>query len=716
MKSKKKTIYDGAAPLPIMLYLISICAALMYALCRSRFLLCAGIMSALTAGIFLLFYKVRFRPLTTTLAIFAQVLAAWGVGYLAMMKYSSDANFMKFLFTASASFDWLYAAAAIIIFSVIIGFIGCYFSVINPQPCFLMLLSFIPLILSFRTARELPVYFTIIMAACFIFACQNLAVPVPSDGAAVFTDRSSRRKRTALSCAAAVIVGLVAAILPRFGDEPVLDTLDSLTGQQYGYFNTSGMSNFASRSSVNNGNNTPTGSHLFTVKTDSPGYLTRWVFDIYDEDGWQALEYFNEGSSGWEYNMQSANITAFLDKLLENADKLTEQSREIIENARTYGDNTAYTEITICDGSSSRVIIHPTNTYRVWLPEDCGRTYRTTRNDIFTENIPEANLTYGLEHYSSAVNADFLRSVDRSDMELLLSDAYFSDIITWSQYSALMEELDYAYLYYDICESFSGETLERIQELADSITAGCTSDYEKAAALEKWFGDEGFVYDMSFAPEEKGVEYFLFESRRGICSDYATALTLLARAAGLPARYCEGFAVTSDTYDEETGLYNITDEQAHAWPQIYISGAGWLDFDATRYAVIEEESQAYMLWIYIAAGAVVLLIVAFVFRKPLGWAAFCVSYPFRSGESRIRGVYLRTRKIAAELAGADENALSSGEVGEILTNRLDSAQQAEKICSAADALFYSPNVNADGKALLKELKIIKKRRRRCRRK
>ena len=51
----------------------------------------------------------------------------------------------------------------------------------------------------------------------------------------------------------------------------------------------------------------------------------------------------------------------------------------------------------------------------------------------------------------------------------------------------------------------------------------------------KWFGDDGFVYDLSYAPAEHTPNYFLLESKRGICSDYASALTLLARAAGLPA-------------------------------------------------------------------------------------------------------------------------------------------------------------------------------------
>lgn len=710
MKNNKKIRYDGAAPLPVILFLISVCAALMFTICRSQFLPCAAVMSALTSGIFLLFYKMRFHPVVTTISIFMLVLAAWGIGSAASMHYNDGSSFMTFLFTASAKFDLLFAAAAIVIFSLIIGFIGCYFSVISPRPCFLMLLSFIPLILSFRTARGLPVYFTIIMAACFVFACENLAVPIPPDTDAVFEDSSSRRRRTALSCAAAVAVGLVTAILPRSGQQPVLDTLDQLTGQEHGYFNTSGMSNFASRSSINEGNNNPTGDLLFTVSTVYPGYLTRWVFDTYDEDGWRALDLFNTGYPGWEYNAQTADKVAFLDELLVNSDELTESSRELISGAESYGNNVTITGITVRDGSSSRVVLHPTGTYRAVLPEDCGRTYRTPRNDIFTENAPQPNVSYFLSHHVGIPDENFLRRTDRDDMELLISDAYSSDIITASQYSAMTEELHNAYVYLDRCGT-DGITPE-IQALSDEITAGCTSDYDKALALEKWFGDEGFIYDMEFVPAEKGVEYFLFRSRRGICSDYATALALLARAAGLPTRYCEGFAVTRDTLDPDTGLYNITDAQSHAWPQIYIPGAGWLDFDGTRYATAAMNDESYMIWLYIAAAVLLLALLAFIVRKQLGWLVFCITYPLRGGESRVRGVYFRAREIAAELSGRDARTLSAGEVRRTLTDRLSMPQEAGNICSAADRLFYSGGADTANNDLLRDLKSLKKRRRR----
>lgn len=707
MSNKRRVRFDGAAPLPILLFLISVCASLMYTLCRSQFLPTALVMSALTAGIFLLFYKVRFRPAATGISVAVLTLGAWFAGSAANARPSADGSFMEFMFTASASFDLLYAGASILIFSLVVGFVGCYFSVISPRPCFLMLLMFIPFILSFRTARALPVYFTLIMAGCFIFACANLSVR--DAGGAVFEDKSAKARRIGISCAAAVVITLIAAILPRANTDPVSDALDRIVPQDHGYFNTAGLSNFASQSSINEGNNTPRGTVLFTVDTKNPGYLKRWAFDEYTDDGWKPLDDVNTGYPGWEYNAQASDSASLLKKISESAEDLLSDNQELLDGMSFEGSYSAATGITIRDGSATYVVIHPSGIYRAVLPESCGRTYRTPRDDLFTENPMPVNCNYYLLHNVSRPNAEFLSRVDYYVYMALLDDAYACDIITSSERYAALNELyeanDYARTVGDV-----GITPE-IQSLADEITDGLNSDYEKALALEKWFGEAGFVYDMEFVPEEKGAEYFLFKSRRGICSDYATALTLLARAAGLTARYCEGFYMSPETYDETTELYNITDAQAHAWPQIYIPGAGWLDFDATAYAIPADGADSGMHWLYAAAGAAVLCVLVLIFRKPLGWLCFCISYPLRGNASKIRGVYIRARRLAAKMCGQDENSLSTGEVSRILSGRLSMPSQAEQICSAADRLFYSQET-PDSAGLLSALKALKKRRRR----
>lgn len=88
-------------------------------------------------------------------------------------------------------------------------------------------------------------------------------------------------------------------------------------------------------------------------------------------------------------------------------------------------------------------------------------------------------------------------------------------------------------------------------------------------------------------PGEDYVAYFLLENQKGYCTHYATAGTLLARMAGIPARYCEGYLVDATTLhrSEHDGAITfdtaILDSNAHAWTEIFIDGFGWIPFEFT---------------------------------------------------------------------------------------------------------------------------------------
>lgn len=86
------------------------------------------------------------------------------------------------------------------------------------------------------------------------------------------------------------------------------------------------------------------------------------------------------------------------------------------------------------------------------------------------------------------------------------------------------------------------------------------------------------------------VAYFLLENKKGYCEHYATAGTVLARMAGIPARYCEGYMIDcsrsgtlSETESDGNIAYvsEILDSNAHAWTEIYINGIGWIPFEFT---------------------------------------------------------------------------------------------------------------------------------------
>ncbi len=88
-------------------------------------------------------------------------------------------------------------------------------------------------------------------------------------------------------------------------------------------------------------------------------------------------------------------------------------------------------------------------------------------------------------------------------------------------------------------------------------------------------------------PNEDFAAYFLLDHKMGYCMHYATAGVLLARMAGIPARYCEGYVIDSEelTRSDENGVVSystaVRDNDAHAWAEIYIEGFGWIPFEFT---------------------------------------------------------------------------------------------------------------------------------------
>ncbi len=102
-------------------------------------------------------------------------------------------------------------------------------------------------------------------------------------------------------------------------------------------------------------------------------------------------------------------------------------------------------------------------------------------------------------------------------------------------------------------------------------------------------------------PEGKSVvEYFLRESKRGYCTYFATSAAVILRCAGIPARYCAGYTVNTNTGAYYTDgqsnkymKYDVYDNAAHAWVEAYIDGYGWVIVDATPgYGEVEDTEQS----------------------------------------------------------------------------------------------------------------------------
>ncbi len=121
----------------------------------------------------------------------------------------------------------------------------------------------------------------------------------------------------------------------------------------------------------------------------------------------------------------------------------------------------------------------------------------------------------------------------------------------------------------------------RVRDLAQSLTQNHPSPYEKALALTLHLQNR-YAYQSPPPPYPADAEvsdHFLFEARSGHCEQFATALVVMARSLGLPARYVTGYL--PGDYNPFTGFYEVRGSQAHAWAEIYLPGHGWMSFDPT---------------------------------------------------------------------------------------------------------------------------------------
>ena len=136
--------------------------------------------------------------------------------------------------------------------------------------------------------------------------------------------------------------------------------------------------------------------------------------------------------------------------------------------------------------------------------------------------------------------------------------------------------------YARIARAYTGlpEHLQQsVYDLAREITAGLTSPYEQALALRNYLSR---TYRYTLEPPEQSPEHdfvtsFLFRTKEGYCTYFASAMTVLCRTLGIPARYIEGYLAEPGA----NGVARVTGLDGHAWTEVYLRGFGWLTFDAT---------------------------------------------------------------------------------------------------------------------------------------
>ncbi|WP_342514343.1 DUF4129 domain-containing transglutaminase family protein [Sporosarcina sp. FSL K6-1522] len=148
-----------------------------------------------------------------------------------------------------------------------------------------------------------------------------------------------------------------------------------------------------------------------------------------------------------------------------------------------------------------------------------------------------------------------------------------------ADYDALGEDLS-AYL------QLPEQLPERVRELAESIANDHDSVYEKTKAIERYFGRNGFVYTQQNVAVPKDdqdyVDQFLFDTKSGYCDNFSTSMVVMLRSLDIPARWVKGFAPGKIVKNDDGDLvYQVTNNEAHSWVEVYMPGVGWMPFEPT---------------------------------------------------------------------------------------------------------------------------------------
>lgn len=213
----------------------------------------------------------------------------------------------------------------------------------------------------------------------------------------------------------------------------------------------------------------------------------------------------------------------------------------------------------------------------------------------FTMNFPHQELIYA-PAATIWVNHNGKMTVDtadgnRQDMLAMLADPSLTDGDTYEVRAMIagptVQDLRGAGASYP--DWVSTEYLRvpenikpQLQQLAEQITAPFNNPYDKAQAITSYLRRE-IIYQTSITETvPTGTDpllWVLFDYKKGFCMYSASAEVLLLRTLGIPARMAVGFS--EGTYDLQRDRYTVSPLNAHAWPEVYFPGIGWIEFEPT---------------------------------------------------------------------------------------------------------------------------------------
>lgn len=570
-------------------------------------------------------------------------------------------------------------------FCFFISSVVFYFSEVTFRRLYLLLIGLIPCVLYVKREQDLPyVYMVLLIGVYLLLTLRERYKSLSAEEKLSLKISGGGRLFLGGFAAAAVILGL---IVPKSEDTPYKIDFDKVAEDAITAARST-MSSFTRYSGNADFYSSLTDRELYYVYTDSDFYLKRQVFTDYNGERWDAGDSMQNGISDWRRYFASLNYKDLRDALQTACTldpKLAEKYgiEKIAEGSRISDEEKRAMVIPMVP---SQCFVSPLRTVRLQGNPLSDKTSRTVNGEMYCRDggkLQTVETSYSITYYSessalkwSSLMEGSLPAEDMSSWKDLLMDA--DNILRKNKQKEMtVTTRDFLDEYYNAEKilNFSDIKIsDNMKALAREITANKKNAYDKALALQNYFISNGFEYDLNYRPPQgmDTPDYFVFTSKKGTCSDFATAFCLMASAVDLPVRYTEGYtmSLSEEQTRENTSLYIVREKNAHAFPEVYISGTGWMTFEPTvPSAEGQSENVTYNLTArqYIILGIFVILgtgIVLFsVFAMPkISEKRFRKKAAAIAPEKAVVLMYNRMLSRIRRKMKADTSVMSSGYV------------------------------------------------------
>lgn len=497
----------------------------------------------------------------------------------------SGTGFYMWLLTGY-DYNVMFMPYIILLFIACILFYGTssfYFTNFYYRGYIMIFMLLIPIALYYKMIESVPVIYIIAVVVSLMFLYISHIQKRNISGIKIKYNNALGK----FTAVVLVILIVVAAVTPKSEVAQYRDIFDEVIAMNpFSNRNINTISRVSDRSAAAGYGYLNQNRLLYTVNAYEPLYFRRSSFAKYEGDYF--VNDFILPVNNWDNETIDYNMREYYEKMSalyelypyvfekygigkEDIPNVTEESMNAVIEPKRFDAN---------------YFLGTVRTYSI----DTRNEYRNSK--VTRDNNGCLKFESGGSVGNGSYTIEYYRDIARNSNEIL----NFASKFTINEYCNFINELSdlsmkntdgYSIWLYNIVSTINSAMYynesnssysERLSELAVEITRDCTTDYEKAVVLENYFRENNYVYNISYEPEEDTIEYFVFNSKEGSCRDYATAMTLMAQAVGLCARYTEGF-VCRNTYSD--GTYYITAGNSHAYVEVYIPGYGFTVFEPT---------------------------------------------------------------------------------------------------------------------------------------